>query len=158
MKVILSLLLASVSAFGQMTQAALLKLDREFAQATSEKRLDGWMSFMMDSTVVFGPPHSSQRIVGSEEIKTYYRDMFAVPDFKMSWTPRVAQVLPSRQTGYTKGTFHWVMPNAKCHCVNDWHGTYLAVWEEEECPKGKWKLKALFPSAEEDSLGCGCGS
>ena len=37
------------------------------------------------------------------------------------------------------------------------HGTYLAVWEREPCPDpGPWKLKALFPSAEEGSVSCGC--
>jgi hypothetical protein len=44
-------LLFSVSATAQMTQAALLKLDRDFVQATAEKRLDGWMRYMMDPTV-----------------------------------------------------------------------------------------------------------
>jgi ketosteroid isomerase-like protein len=150
-------LLFSVSATAQMTQTALLKLDREFARVTAEKRLDGWMRYMMDSTVIFGPPHTAQRIVGSEEIRDYYRDMFAMPDFKMSWTPRTARLLPSGQTGYTRGTFHWVSPNYKCHCVNDWRGTYLAVWEQES-PRDEWKLKALFPSVEEGSSGCGCGS
>jgi ketosteroid isomerase-like protein len=158
MKAIAAFLLFLVSALAQKTPTALLKLDREFAQATSEKRLDGWMRYMMDSTVVFGPPGSAQRIVGREEIRKYYQDMFAMPDFNMTWTPKTAELLPSRRTGYTKGTFHWVSPNDKCHCVNDWHGTYLAVWEEEQCPGGVWKLKALFPSLEEGSVSCGCGS
>jgi ketosteroid isomerase-like protein len=158
MEPVLVLLMLAISATAQMTESGLLKLDDDFAKTTSEKRLDGWVSFMMNSTVVFGPQHSAQRIVGREEIRDYYRDMFAMPDFKMSWTPRTAQLLPSGQTGYTRGTFHWVSPNYKCRCVNDWHGTYLAVWEEEQCPGGAWKLKALFPSPEEGSGSCGCGS
>jgi ketosteroid isomerase-like protein len=158
MKATLVLLLFSATAVAQTTNSALLKLDRDFAQATSEKRLDGWMKFMMDSTVVFGPPHSAQRIVGREEIRSYYQDMFAMPDFSMNWTPEAAQVLATGTTGYTTGTFHWVSPNYKCRCVNDWHGTYLAVWEEEQCPGGAWKLKALFPSLDKSSVGCGCGS
>lgn len=158
MKAMLALLLFSATAVAQMTEADLLKLDRSFAQATSEKRLDGWMRFMMDSTVVFGPPGSGQRIVGREEIRSYYRDMFSMPDFSMNWTPKAAQLFPTGTTGFTKGTFHWVSPNYKCHCVNDWHGTYLAVWEEERCPGGEWKLKALFPSLDQSSVSCGCGS
>jgi ketosteroid isomerase-like protein len=158
MKALLVLLMFSASATAQMNEAGLLKLDREFAKATSERRLDGWMRYMMDATVVFGPPHSAQRIVGRAEIRNYYRDMFGMPDFNMSWTPRTAQLLPSRETGYTMGTFHWVSPNYKCHCVNDWRGTYVAVWEEENCPGGTWKLKALFPSLEKGSSSCGCGS
>ena len=157
MKPVLVLLMLAISATAQMSKSGLLKLDDEFAKATSEKLLDRCVSFMMDSTVLFGPPYYSELIVGREEIRNYYRKMFSSPGFKMNATPRVAEVLPSGQTGYTRGTFHWVIPNDKCHCINDWHGTYLAVWEEES-PKGKWKLKALFPSTEDGSLGCGCGS
>lgn len=53
MKAVMVLLMFCVSATAQMTQAGLLKLDREFAKATSEKRLDGSMRYMMDSTFVF---------------------------------------------------------------------------------------------------------
>jgi ketosteroid isomerase-like protein len=112
---------------------------------------------MMDYTVIFGPQGYSQIVSGKEQIRTFYQELFSMPDFKMNWTPMSAQLLPSRATGYTRGTFHWIMPNSRCKCVNDWHGTYLAVWEEEN-PGGKWKLKALFPSVDANSVGCGCGS
>jgi ketosteroid isomerase-like protein len=157
MRVLLAFLLFTVSATAQMTTAALLKMDRDFQRATSEKRLDGWMSYMMDSTVIFGPPTSAQRIVGKEEIQDYYRTFFAMPNFRMSWTPKKAVILPSGETGYTSGTFHWILPNPGCHCVNDWKGTYLAVWELDSHISGEWKLKALFPSIEGGS-GCGCAS
>ena len=157
MKAMTAILLFSVSAIAQMTPAALLKLDREFAQATSEKRLDGWMSYMMQTTVIFGPPNSLSRLVGKDEIQRFYSDAFAVPDFSMRWTPKRAQLLPSGNTGYTMGTFQWVSKEGKCHCRNDLHGTYLAVWEREPGSNpGQWKLKALFPSAEKGSVGCAC--
>jgi ketosteroid isomerase-like protein len=157
MKALLALLLFSISAAAQMTESALLQLDRDFAQATSEKRLDGWMKYMMETTVIFGPPNSLWRLAGKEEIQHYYREAFAMPDFSMRWTPKSAQLLPSGNTGYTTGTFQWVSKEGKCHCLNDLHGTYLAVWEREPCPDpGPWKLKALFPSAEAGSVACGC--
>jgi ketosteroid isomerase-like protein len=157
MKTVLAVLLFSISAVAQMTEPALLQLDRDFAHATSEKRLDGWMKYMMETTVIFGPPNSLTRVVGKEEIERQYREMFAMPDFTMRWTPKTAQLLPSGNTGYTTGTFQWLSTDGTCHCRNDLHGTYLAVWEKEPCPGlGPWKLKALFPSAEEGSVGCGC--
>src|SRR6185312_5929428 len=158
MKVTIAVLLFTISAGAQMTNAALLKLDREFAKATANEHLDGWMRYMMDYTVIFGTQGESQIVGGKEEIRTYYRDLFSRPDFKMNWTPISAQLLPTGATGYTTGTFHWVMPNSTCNCVNDWHGTYLAAWEKEGLPGGKWKLKALFPSADANSMSCGCGS
>ena len=144
MKITIVALLLTISAAAQMTNAALLKLDREFAQVTASEHLDGWMRYMTDSTVIFGPEGYSQIAGGKDAIAAYYRDLFSRPDFRLSWKPMSAQLLPTGTTGYTTGTFHWVMPNNQCRCVNDWHGTYLAVWESYA--GGKWRLKALFPS------------
>src|ERR1700693_4293581 len=52
MKPVLVLLMLAISATAQMSKAGLLKLDDEFAKATSEKLLDRCVSFMMDSTVL----------------------------------------------------------------------------------------------------------
>ena len=157
MKAILVLLVLSDIAVAQMTPAALLKLDGDFARVTSAKQLDTWMNYMMDSTVIFGPSNSTGHFVGKEEIRRYYRDLFAMPDFSMTLKPESAEILPSGQTGYTKGSFQWTVPDPKCHCINELRGTYLAVWEKEPCPQpnGPWKLKALFP-APEDGSACGC--
>ncbi len=157
MKAVLIILLLSHITAAQMTSAALLKLDRDFARATSEKQLDTWMNYMMDSTVIFGPSNSSGHFVGKEEIRSYYKDLFAMPDFSMSLKPESAEILPSGQTGYTKGSFQWTIPDHKCRCTNELRGTYLAVWEKEPCPQpnGPWKLKALFPAPEDGSV-CGC--
>jgi ketosteroid isomerase-like protein len=158
MKVAVFILLLSHSLAAQMTAAALLQLDREFAQATSEKQLDKWMSYTMDSTVIFGPSNSTARFVGKEEIRAYYGTLFAMADASMTFKPENAEILPSGQTGYTKGTFQWTIPDHKCHCVDELRGTYLAVWERDpSCPppKGPWKLKALFPAPEDGSV-CNC--
>jgi ketosteroid isomerase-like protein len=158
MKVVLLILLLSHFAAAQMTEATLLQLDRDFALATSEKRLDRWMNFMMDSTVIFGPSGSTGHLVGKEEIRSYYGSLFAMSDFSISLKPESAEILPSGRTGYTKGTFQWTIPDHKCQCVNELRGTYLAVWERDpSCPprNGPWKLKALFPAPEDGSI-CGC--
>jgi ketosteroid isomerase-like protein len=158
MRTVMAIFLLTLSAAAQMTTAALLKLDKDFAQATEGERLEGWMKYMMEPTVIFGVQHTDQRIAGKQEIRAYYHDLFAMSDFQMSWVPTKARLLPSRMTGYTVGTFHWVIPNSQCKCVNDWHGTYVAIWEEEARAGGNWKLKALFPSTDRASVGCGCGS
>jgi len=158
MKTVLVVLLFSAAAAAQMTEARLLKLDQDFAQATANKHLDGFMEYMMDSTAIFWY-NSSLRTSGPQEIQSHFRELFATPGFVMAWTPQTAELLPSGMTGYTKGTFHWVIPNEGCHCAADWHGTYLAVWERKPCPNldAPWKLKALFPSLEEGSVGgCAC--
>jgi ketosteroid isomerase-like protein len=157
MKAVLFILLLSHLVAAQMTRAALLP-DQDFAQATSEKQVDRWMNYMMDSTVIFGPSNSSGHLVGKEEIRSCYRGLFAMADFNMSLKPESAEILPSGQTAYTKGTFQWTIPDQKCHCKNELRGTYLAVWERDpSCPPptGPWKLKALFPAPENGSV-CGC--
>jgi ketosteroid isomerase-like protein len=159
MKAVLAVLLLSIAAAGQMTEGRLLKLDQDFAEATAKKHVEGLMDYTMDSTVIFWY-NSPMRTSGPQEIQSYFRQLFATPGFLMTWIPQTAELLPSGMTGYTKGTFHWVIPNPGCHCAADWHGTYLAVWERKPCPDldPPWKLKALFPSLEEGSIGgCGCG-
>jgi ketosteroid isomerase-like protein len=156
MRTIAALFLLTLSAAAQMTSDALLKFDKQFAQATDRERLEGWMKYMMEPTVIFGTQHTDQRIVGKEEIRGYYRDLFSIPDFRMTWMPTTARILASGMTGYTEGTFHWVIPNTQCKCVNDWRGTYVAIWEEEDHAGGNWKLKALSPSVDDSSRSCGC--
>jgi len=165
MKTTIVVFLLTISAAGQMTRPALLQLDGDFARATAEGHLDGWMKYMMASTVIFqvalpqllrGPQFTEQMIVGKEEIRSYYQRMFAMPNFTMLWTPTDAQVLPSATIGFTKGTFRWTFLYQLCNCTLDWHGTYLAVWEQDPAEVAKWKLKALFPSLEA-STACGCG-
>jgi hypothetical protein len=68
MKAVFVIVSFSISVAAQMTNADLLKLDRDFAQETSKKRLDGWMNYIMQSTVIFGPPNSTQRVARKEEI------------------------------------------------------------------------------------------
>jgi ketosteroid isomerase-like protein len=153
MKAVLFFLLLSHTAAAQMTRAALLQLDRDFAYATSERQLDRWMNYMMDSTVIFRPS-STGHFVGKEEIRSYYGDLFAMPDFSMSFRPESAEILPSGGMGYTKGKFQWTIPDHGCQCVNELRGTYLAVWERDPSSNA-WKLKALFPDPEGGS-GCGC--
>lgn len=76
MKVTIAVLLFTISAGAQMTNAALLKLDREFAKATANEHLDGWMRYMMDYTVIFGTQGESQIVGGKEEIRTIIATYF----------------------------------------------------------------------------------
>jgi hypothetical protein len=83
----LAVCLLTISAAGQRRSPALLQLDRDIARATAEGRLEGWMKYMMASTVIFqvalpqlqrGPQFTDQMIVGKDEIPellpTHVRD------------------------------------------------------------------------------------
>jgi ketosteroid isomerase-like protein len=158
MRIMVAVFVLSLAAAGQMTESRLLKLDQDFAQATGKRQVDGMMDYVMDSTVIFWY-NSPMRTSGPDEIRRHFQELFATPGFVMTWTPQTAELLPTGVTGYTTGTFHWVIPNPGCRCAADWHGTYLAVWERKPCPdlNPPWKLKALFPSLGEGSIGgCGC--
>jgi ketosteroid isomerase-like protein len=93
MKIAIAVLVLTVSSAAQMTNATLLALDRAFAKVTTTEHFDGWMKYMMDDTVIFGPQGYSQIVSGKEQIRIFYQELFSMPDFKMNWTPMSAYVL-----------------------------------------------------------------
>jgi ketosteroid isomerase-like protein len=114
----------------------LLKADRDFNQATAERRLEGWMSYFASSAVLFGvePP-----VVGQEAIRKFYEHIFANPDFQLSWEPARGEMFASGDTGYTTGRYEMRAKNAKGEAVVR-HGHYLTVWKKQT--DGSWKVVA----------------
>jgi len=130
----------------------LLRLDRAFARATLDHGLDGWMSHLSD-TVVVSLSEPMEPIGGWRNVHKHFSTLFAIPGFTMRWRPGEAHVFSSGKTGYSAGTYQFVIPNPLCKCVNDERGTYVIVWRRSET--GEWKVKAFVPSVE-SGTGCGC--
>lgn len=124
------LLTAALSA-AQTGSAALLKADRDFAQAVAEKGLDGWMEFMAESSVRLGSPP----VVGKDAIRTAMAKTFA--NVKLKWTPTHAELFKGGDLGYTVGNYEAIRPSQKGESVTA-RGTYLTVWQKQ--PDGSWKV------------------
>ena len=130
----------------------LLDVDRAFARATSDRGLEGWMSYLSD-TVVISLSEPMQPVGGTENVRKHFASLFAIPGFTMKWEPDSAYIFSSGITGYTTGRYTIVTPNSLCRCTNTEYGSYVSVWRRPE--GGEWKVKAFIPSLE-GGMGCGC--
>jgi len=113
---------------------ALMRADREFAKATAERGLDGWVSFFTDDGVQF--PNKKDVIQGKAAIRAQMTPLFSDADLRLEWEPARADA---------SGDLGWTIGHARLmHREPD--GTwkvasklkYLTVWHRQ--PDGTWKV------------------
>ena len=133
---VLAVLLLATACIAQSQPSAqpVLDADRAFNQATQEKRLEGWMSYMADNVVLFG---SDPPVVGRDAVRKFYEPNFANPDFSLTWEPTRGEVYPAGTVGYTTGRWSMRMKNAKGEAIER-RGNYLTVWGKQK--DGSWKV------------------
>jgi ketosteroid isomerase-like protein len=150
------LLLLPLSATAQTATPDLLKTDRDFATAVSERGVEGWMGFMSENAVLsmWG---NLQPFAGQAAILNYLTSQFAIRGLTVTLTPESAFLSPSGHAGYTTGTYEWARPNNPanplCRCTTGFRGTYVTAWRLAD--DGKWRVKS-FTILEEYTFGCGC--
>ena len=150
---VVCLLLLPLSARAQCAAADLLETDRDFANAITQRGLEGWMSFMYENSML-SMWHYLQPIAGQAEIRKYMEMYFGIHGLKITLKPETAHLAPSCDAGYTTGTYEWLSPNTVCGCTNDFRGTHVTAWRLGR--DNKWKVKS-FTVLEESGTGCGCG-
>ena len=150
---IVCLLLLPRNTWAQCTAPELLETDRDFANAISQRGVEGWMSFMSESSVLSMWDYL-QPVAGQAEIRKYMEMYFGIRGLKITLKPEAAHLSPSGDAGYTTGTYEWLSPNPVCGCTNDFRGTYVTAWRLGR--DNKWKVKS-FTVLEESGTGCGCG-
>jgi ketosteroid isomerase-like protein len=150
---VVSLLLLPLNTKAQCTAPDLLETDRDFANAISQRGVEGWMSFMYENSVL-SMWYYLQPVAGQAEIRKYMEMYFGIPGLKITLKPEAAHVSPSGDAGYTTGTYEWLSPNTVCRCTNDFLGTYVTAWRLGR--DNKWKVKS-FTVLEESGTACGCG-
>jgi len=122
--------------------AALLQADRAWAQAAAaggspDSVLAFWTEdarvAMANAPLVRGKPAIRQMVISS----------FAVPGFRITWTPDSAVVAASGDLGYTTGTNEVSMPDSTGK-VTKVVGRYLTVWRREA--DGRWRCVEDYTS------------
>ncbi len=143
MKCVLFLtLLLSATLCAAQAPAALMQADRDFARATAEKGLEGWMSFMADNAVLL----RAQPVVGKDAIRQTMAQGFSTPGLKLTWAPTSGQLFNGGDLGYTTGRYETRRQNANGDVMIT-HGTYLTVWRKQT--DGSWKV--VWDGGSQDS-------
>src|SRR6185312_424748 len=95
-------LLAALSALAaERDPALLMQADRDFAKATAEKGLDGWMAYMAPNAVDL----TAEPLVGLDQIRASMTKQFKLPRMRMTWVPIKAEFLDNGDVGYTVGRY-----------------------------------------------------
>ena len=112
---------------------ALMQADRDFAKATAERRLEGWMEYFAEDGVSL----ADKPAVGREAIRAAFKPLFDNPSFRLEWAPVKAGILPSGTVGYTEGRATSYRTGPKGEKVVR-HSSYVTVWKKQG--DGSWKV------------------
>jgi ketosteroid isomerase-like protein len=122
--------------------AALLQADRAWAQvAAAGGRPDSVLAYWTEDARVAmaGAP----LVRGKPALRQMVTSSFAVPGFRITWTPDSAVVAASGDLGYTTGTNEVSMPDSTGK-VTKVVGRYLTVWRREA--DGRWRCVEDYTS------------
>ncbi len=110
----------------------LMQADRDFAEATAEKGVDGWMSFMAPGAVLLG----EEPTVGPDKIRTAMQDELK-PGTSLTWEPTKAGFIGDGDIGYTLGRFQFRATDKQGKPVVV-KGAYMTTWQKQK--DGSWKV------------------
>jgi len=127
------LTLLAVSALAaERNPGVLLQADRDFAKATANNGVDGWMSYMAPGAVLLGAQPKTTpdaiRATMTEELQ---------PGAHLTWEPKMADFIGDGDLGYTIGRFKFSATGKDGKPIS-FEGTYMTTWQKQK--DGTWKV------------------
>jgi len=107
----------------------LMQADREFARATEERGIDGWLTwFTPDAArVVLDGPIAR----GHDEIRAMDGPLFADPALRLRWEPTDAGQFGDGDHGFTRGRYTLARTSPDGGETVLGRGNYLSIWRRE---------------------------
>jgi len=115
--------------------ALLMQLDRDFDEATAERRIEGWVYYFAPNGSMLSD--TSQPITGLQEIRTAMEPAFKDSSFSLRWKPTKAEMMMPDKLGYTIGRYERLRKNSEGKLMKS-TGMYASVWKKQ--PDGSWKI------------------
>jgi len=140
----LASLACSWSGAARPDPAALLKADRAFAQATAERRLEGFASFLEEDVTTIRP--NSPVLKGKVALVERWSGLLQDPTSTISWKPLRAVVSASGDLGFTVGSYEVTKDSGQGRKATG-SGKYVTIWRKQ--PDGAWKV--TFDSGVQDT-------
>ncbi|MFZ5353497.1 MAG: YybH family protein [Bacillota bacterium] len=113
----------------------LMALDKEFDMATSEKGVEGWVSYFSEDGIMV--PSQGEIIKGKEAIYKRMQGAFGTAGFSLRWQPEAAKVSEDGTMGYTYGRYVRKHPD-KDGTIMEGTGRYTSIWQLQN--DGSWKI------------------
>jgi ketosteroid isomerase-like protein len=117
------------------TVADLLKREEEFARATAERGLEGWLSFFAEDGAQLLPNQPVVR--GHAAIAEAMAAVLADRSLRLSWEPVYAEVARANDVGFTYGDWRLVKEDEDRLLAR---GKFMTVWRRGR--SGEWEVVA----------------
>ncbi len=121
-------------------EAALLRADREFAEASAREGRMAWLRVFAEEAAI--APAGAPFVRGLPAIRDYYARTEFSPG-TLRWTPLDADVSAAGDLGYTIGT--WELPGDGGRRPAA-RGKYVTIWRKQAT--GSWKVVLDLGNAE----------
>lgn len=115
----------------------LMDADRAFFKATTERGIDGWMSFMADDAVRIAPI-GEKAVTGRTAVRQLDAPMFADPKKRLIWEPTDGGPFADGKHGFTTGRARIVARSDAGAEETIWSGAYVTIWRQ--AADGSWKV------------------
>lgn len=122
----------------------IMKADRDFAKATQDKGVDGWVGYFADQGAMFP---AGKLIRGKEAIRAAMTPALEGGN-RLEWEPTEADVSSSGDLGYTIGRYESSAVDSDGNQQSG-RGLYVTIWKKQA--DGAWKVVVDIGSAEETS-------
>ncbi|HSW49033.1 MAG TPA: DUF4440 domain-containing protein [Bryobacteraceae bacterium] len=146
MVVLLTVGLAGCAGFrrAKTDPGALMEADRAFAQATAQRRLEGFTSFLAEDVTSIRP--NSPIIKGRDGLAARWKQLLNDPALSITWEPVEAMISEGGDLGYTVGGYV-VSRSSDSGRRQAASGKYVTVWKKQA--GGAWKV--VFDSGVQDA-------
>ena len=115
--------------------ALLMQLDRDFDKATTEKGVDGWVSYFAPNGSMLSD--TSKPTTGPAEIRSEMEPVFKDSSFSLRWHPTKGEMMIPGVIGYTVGRWEKIRKNKEGKWMKS-TGTYSTTWKKQ--PDSSWKI------------------
>lgn len=139
---LLALLLMTILAAAD--PSALMTADRAFVQATADKRLEGFRSFLAEDAATLRP--DVPIIKGRDAVAGRWAPLLNDPAIAITWEPSLAAISDSGDLGYTAGSYEITRQDEKGKRIVG-SGKYITIWKKQR--DGSWKV--VFDSGVPDT-------
>ena len=114
--------------------AAVLQVDRDFAQAGFAKNIDRFMSYIAEDVRFYS---AGVMLTGKLPFRESWAKGFADPNWNITWAPLYAEAAQSADLGYTTGSFE-IHEKSSDGTPLVRKGSYVTIWRKQ--PDGTWKV------------------
>jgi ketosteroid isomerase-like protein len=123
---------AAVNAAGSaagVTEASLMQADRDFADATHQRGIDGWMSFYAHDAIRIR--YRGNMVKGYDAVRAFDLPNISDTTYTLNWEPTDAHVFNGGSIGSTTGRYWVVSRRADTSGKELSRGRYVTMWRRE---------------------------